>query len=381
MNNKNNIIKVALILASGIEYSLWPISNDKRPKQFSYFLGEGSLLQNTFDRLLKLYTLDEIFVTTASGYENFVIEQLPDLKRQNLIIEPFMNGSLSALMLANSIINKRLGDDTIITVFPSDHVIKNINNFISNIETAVNIVNENHNFLSIGIKPEKPLEKLGYIQIKIDNQNLNKKSDKIHSINTQEYFNQNNIYNILTFAEKPDLLSAERFIKTNEFYWNTGIYTVCSSTLLNLYRLIYTNEYNLFTSILEFVDKRNFDLQVNLLYRRLKPSSIENGLLEKINLVDTISFKLLIGEFDWVDLDNWEEVYLESKKDSKGNSIEGHITIYNSNNNLVRSKGLEIAILGAENLIVIENEGKLLIANRNSVNEVKELNKELKRKF
>lgn len=364
-------------------------------------MGEGSLLQNTFDRLLKLYNLDEIYVTTASGYENYVLEQLPDLKRQNLIIEPFMNGSLSALMLANSIINKRLGDETIITVFPSDHVIENINNFLTNIESALNFVNENQNFITLGIKPTKPLEKLGYIQIKIDQLKLDQiKLEKLNSDNLKSQKaelespkelnselenltieNKVPIYDIITFAEKPDLLSAKRFIKTNEFYWNTGIYSVSSVTLLKLYRQLYTNEYNLFANIQEYVDKRNFDLQVNLLYRRLKPSSIESGLLEKINLVENIAFKLIIGDFDWVDLDNWEEVYLESKKDSKGNSIEGHITILNSKNNLVRSKGLEIAILGAENLIVIENEGKLLIANRNSVNEVKELYKELKRKF
>lgn len=402
--NLNN--NVAVILAGGGDANLWPISNGNKPKQFNHFVGEGTLIQNTIDRLLTHYDISQIYVTTTSGFENYIYEQLPDLKKSNLIVEPFINGSLSSVMLATSIILKRLGKSTVITFYPTDHIIENLGEFFHSVDISVLFAKFNNSFSVIGIEPDYPYQKLGYIQYKnlkkdivnIDLSGLlnqNELQVDLSSDNTNNSSNPNNaekletedlslINEVVTFAEKPDKESAKRFIESGDFLWNTGIVSVRADVLFQEYRQYYPYEFQYFEKILEHVDKKNFDLQISLLYRRLKPLSLENGIFDKnTNLNNNIDHntKLYVikSNFKWLDVDSWSEVYEESKKDPKGNVISGNIINIKSTNNLVLSKNLQIALIGIENVVVIESEGSLLICNKNDTNLVNEALIELKR--
>jgi mannose-1-phosphate guanylyltransferase len=378
---ENNSQKVALILAGGSDMNLWPISNDNKPKQFSHFLGEGTLLQNTYDRLINLYENENIYISTIVGYEKYVLEQIPDLKKQNLILEPFLNGSLSALMLANSIISKRHGEDTNITIFPSDHLIISQIEFLSSLEKAINCANLMNGLVVLGIEPNAPLEKLGYIQYsKINSNSFNKKENLNENKILKQELIDLGLRKIITFAEKPDKESAKRFLLSGDFLWNTGIISIKSNILVDEFRNLFPYESNLFSNLMNYIDNRNFDLQVNLLYRRLKPMSIESGILEKKSTYSNKNLFTLKTDFDWLDLDNWAELYLESKKDPKGNVLNGSVISLNSKNSLVITENLNIAIIGLEDVVVVEHNGSLLICNRNQVQDVKEVYKEIKRK-
>jgi len=425
--NLNN--NVAVILAGGGDANLWPISNGNNPKQFNHFIGEGTLIQNTIERLLNHYDISQIYVTTTSGFENYIYEQLPNLNKSNLFVEPFINGSLSSIMLATSIILKRLGKSTVITFYPTDHIIENLGEFFHSVDISVLFAKFNNSFAVIGIEPDYPYQKLGYIQYKelktnkinidlkgyldkntdliltneidyknenvlsldylessdnLDNLEILESSDNLESLEILESDDLKFINEVITFAEKPDKESAKRFIDSGDFLWNTGIVSVRADVLFQEYRQYYPYEFQYFEKLLGHVDKKNFDLQISLLYRRLKPLSLENGIFDKNtnlnNNIDHITKLYAIkSDFKWLDVDSWSEVYEESKKDPRGNVFNGNIINIKSKNNLVFSKNLQIALIGIENVVVIENEGSLLICNKNDTNLVNEALLELKR--
>lgn len=412
--SKNINNNVAVILAGGGDSNLWPISNGNNPKQFNHFVGEGTLIQNTIERLLNHYDISQIYVTTTNGFENYIYEQLPDLKKSNLIIEPFVNGSLSSIILATSVILKRLGKSTVITFYPTDHIIENLGEFFHSVDISVLFAKFNNSFAVIGINPDYPYEKLGYIQYKkliknrinINQKEFNNKNSDLTLINETENNNEsiesinNNldidilesldteyleyINEVVTFAEKPDKESAKRFMNSGDFLWNTGIVSVRADVLFQEYRHYYPYEFQYFEKLLDYVDKKNFDLQISLLYRRLKPLSLENGIFDKnINLNNNIghNIKLYVvkSDFKWLDVDSWSEVYEESKKDPKGNVFNGNILNIKSKNNLVFSNNLQITLIGIENVVVVENDGSLLICNKNNTNLVNEASLEFKR--
>lgn len=347
--------KVAIILASGSDVNLWPLSNEVKPKQFSYFLGEGTLLQNTYERLLSLYEDREIYLVTSSGYEDYVFEQLPDIKKENVIIEPFVNGSLSALMLVNVVVSARKSENCVLNIYPADHIINDVTRFAELTEETINYVSSNNVIVALGAKPNKALDKLGYIQILENNAEGDSSFMPIH-----------------TFAEKPDIKAAKRFLKSGDFYWNTGIYSIKSGDLTKMFSSLYPNEFAYLFNLATYVDNRNFDLQTNLLYRRLKPLSIENDLFEKHKLVNSINFMMQKIDFQWLDLDNWDEVYSESKKDTKANVIEGRVISLNSERNLIKSENLTVVAIGVNDLVIVEKEGKLLICDKNSLGLIKD---------
>ncbi len=192
-------------MAGGIGKRFWPLSRQKRPKQFIDLLGVGStLIQQTFERMAKICPIENIFVVTSNMFRELTIKQLPDLSPENILAEPARRNTAPCIAYANQRI-KAMNPEATVIVTPSDHLIQKEERYIEVINEGLVYAKDKDILLTIGIQPNRPETNYGYIQIEDAKQ-------------TQ------GITKVKNFTEKPDSELARFFIESGEFYWNSGIY-------------------------------------------------------------------------------------------------------------------------------------------------------------
>jgi mannose-1-phosphate guanylyltransferase len=199
MNDNNYCV----IMGGGIGSRFWPFSRNNRPKQFLDFFGTGrSLLQMTFDRFRQVVPVSNILIVTNVIYKELILEQLPELKPEQVLLEPSRRNTAPCIAYAVNRIKATTNNANII-VAPSDHLILKENDFLDTIRTGIDFVANNNALLTLGIKPSRPETGYGYIQISEGETALRK---------------------VKTFTEKPNAELAQIFFETGEFYWNSGIF-------------------------------------------------------------------------------------------------------------------------------------------------------------
>lgn len=354
--------KIALIMAGGLAYRFWPRSTDKLPKQFIHLIGEGTLIQNTVMRLIPYFNIDEIYIITSEQYADVIENQLPLIPKENIILEPLSRNTSACIALAATLLSNKLDDDTIIMAFPSDHVIYNVREFHQSLDIAANIALETKGIVTIGITPSRPETAYGYIQFKNEPVGLDK------------YYEQGARY-CTTFAEKPDVATAKRFVDSGDFLWNSGIFIWRKGTFLESCRKYLPEHYNLFEQLKKHIGKASYFGAVDYIYKQLQSVSVDYAILEKADNVYVIA-----STFNWSDLGTWDELYRLSRKDGRNNFIEGDVITVNSSNCFVNSNGKLIAMVGVDNLIVVDSDDAMLICRRNHSEDVKEIVDYLKRK-
>jgi len=256
----------AIIMAGGEGIRFSPLSTPDDPKQFLNFVGSGSLLQQTFKRLLELIPANKVFVSTNVRYISKVAKQLPELPTENIIAEPLKKNTAPALIFSTSLIEKRLGKCTIISM-PSDHFIRDDIGFTKILRKAVEVAGRGY-IVTLGMKPDRPSVDYGYIL-------PNTKKDGFSTVKT--------------FHEKPDAATAQKYIEEG-CLWNGGIFVWRSDVL--------KNEVGLHAK--ELLPKKApiFDY-----FESTRSISIDHALLEKSKNVATIE-----ADIGWSDIGTWESV-------------------------------------------------------------------------
>ena len=209
MNQENN--NYCVILAGGRGRRLWPCSRSKCPKQFLDFFSTGrTLLQATFDRMRKLIPLDHIYISTNHEYAHYVLEQLPELPRENVLSEPIHRNTAPSVAWATYRIRRKCENARMIIV-PSDQTVFKEDVFLKNVSEGLQMVATGDYVLTLGVRPTRPEPGYGYLQ-------------------QGEHVNAE-MYRVKSFTEKPDREFAQLFMDSGEFYWNTGIYisTTCGT--------------------------------------------------------------------------------------------------------------------------------------------------------
>ena len=181
--------RVAVIMAGGLGVRIWPRSTEKTPKQFVHVAGEGTMIQNTYNRLRKLFDINDIYIITYESLKELLFDQLPELPQENAILEPFARNTAPCLALALTRLTQKYGKDTLLAAFPSDHEISNVPEFINSIETACDAASNLGGIVTIGIAPTRPEPSYGYVQVKDESDGLGKYYEKGVRVST-------------TFAEK-----------------------------------------------------------------------------------------------------------------------------------------------------------------------------------
>lgn len=345
-------------MAGGIGSRFWPLSTTNVPKQFLDILGVGkTLIQLTFERMKHICPAENIYIVTNAHYEKIVLEQLPELKAEQVLKEPMRRNTAPCIAYGNAVIKQRNPNANIL-VTPSDHLILNEKAFTNVINAGLNIVSE-HNFLiTIGIKPSRPDTGYGYIQ-------LGKQFDTVNSVIVNK---------VKTFTEKPAIEMAEVFLKSGDFFWNAGIFMWSLKSIDEAFNKYLPEVASLFNEELHDVHNAK---QLNAVYAKCPSISIDYGVMEKSNNV-----YVLQSDFGWSDLGTWGALYENTSKDNAENALIGHdIMMYNSQNCMISIPAEKIAIIeGLNDYIVIDSGDKLLICRRSEEQRIRQFVNDLKMK-
>ena len=332
-----------VILAGGKGRRLWPCSREKQPKQFLDFFGTGrTLLQQTFDRMAKIIPAEQILVCTNQEYRHYVEEQLPQLPPDNILAEPIHRNTAPSVAWACFRVLRTAGDGNLVVV-PSDQAIFDEEKFKANILKGLDFVDQGNRLLAMGIAPTRPETGYGYIQ-------MGDSSD------------EEGLFKVKSFTEKPEEEFATLFMNSGEFLWNTGIFLSRVRFLLQSLRrslpsvllpLEKSNQSLTLEKELSFV-KENFSRYPNL--------PIDYAVLEKAD-----SGYVMKCDFGWADMGTWLSIY-EARSDGNGNNVvlDSKVIMDDCRDNIVKIPQGKIAILnGLDGYVVAEKDIVLLICKKN----------------
>lgn len=348
--------RIAFILAGGSDLKFWPRSLKNIPKQFVHLYDNTTLFQKTLTGIRKQFADEDIWIIVNKDYKDLVVEQAPDFEEKQIICEPLSRHTAAAIAFTLSILSDKYPDDTVISIFPSDHFIRNYGEFYSAIEQASFAAFELEGIITIGIQPTRPETQYGYIQY--DNENLTF-PNRFYELGLRKSVN---------FAEKPDKFTAQRFVNSGDFAWNSGILIVRIDVLRKAFERFLNYHFKQFNSLKKYRDKKNFEEKATNIYKTLNKMSIDYGILENADNV-----YVLKATFDWTDLSNWDEIFRVQHKDARDNVILGNVITLNTKNSMLISDEKPIGAVGIEDIIVINTEKALLICKRGESDDVGEL--------
>jgi mannose-1-phosphate guanylyltransferase len=340
-------------MAGGVGSRFWPLSRQGRPKQFLDILGTGrTLIQQTFDRFTTIVPLENFLVVTSVRYRDLVKEQLPQLKEEQVLLEPLRRNTAPCVAYAIHKI-KLCNPNANLIIAPSDHLIIKEEEFIRQIRKGLDFIGHNDALLTLGIKPSRPETGYGYIQVK----------DKVN------YNHHDNLYKVKTFTEKPDIEMAKVFIDSGEFFWNSGIFLWSLSSIMNAFDLYLHDISSLFMKGEKLYNTEDEVHFINKTYSECKGISIDYGILEKARNVF-----VLTADFGWSDLGTWGSLYENKQKDLQGNVINGeNVLIYDTCNCIINITEEKVAVLhGLDGYIIAESDDTLMICRKEDEQQIKQ---------
>lgn len=333
-------------MAGGQGSRFWPLSRVDKPKQFLDIFGTGkTLLQQTFQRFMGICPVENIYIVTNKNYREIVMEQIPQLNPDNILLEPLRRNTAPCIAYANYKIAAKNKNANVV-VAPSDHLILNENEFTRIIQKALEYTSKNKALLTLGIKPSRPETGYGYIQIN----------------NTEKASMEDlGVTKVKTFTEKPEYDMARIFFESGEFYWNSGIFVWQLESIMEAFDLYLPDISELFQRGSEQLESTNETEFIDKTYSECRNISIDYGIIEKAKNV-----YVLCADFGWSDLGTWGSLYENSQKDDKQNAIiSGDVLSYDTTNCIVNLPEGKLAVIqGLNDYIVVESNGVLLICTR-----------------
>ncbi len=353
--DKNNY---CVIMAGGVGSRFWPLSKKQQPKQFLDILGTGkTLIQLTFERFASICPVENFFVVTNAKYKDLVLQQLPKIKEDQVLLEPLRRNTAPCIAYANFKIQKRNPEASIV-VTPADHLILNETKFLDVLIKGIEFVEEGHQLLTLGIQPSRPETGYGYIQV----------SNKAVS-------NYSDIYPVKTFTEKPHLDLAKIFHESGEFYWNSGIFVWKLKDIQEAFKLYLPDVKALFEDGIDILDTTSEQEFIDKIYPECQNISIDYGILEKSENVF-----VYCSEFGWSDLGTWGSLYEHSSKDNNENAVQGeNVMMYESKDCLVNVPDDKLVVVqGLKDYIVVETDKTLLICRKRDEQELRKIVNDVK---
>ena len=343
----------ALILAGGSGTRFWPLSRNARPKQLLNLFGDTTLLNQTITRLEGLIQRENILILTNTLQEKAVLEIASELPAENIFAEPAKRDTAPAVALGIALIAARNPDATMM-VLPSDQLITDIAAYQSVMSDALTAAANNEALVTIGIKPTWACPSFGYIE-----------RGELASIDGPALTNEP--FEVTRFREKPNPELAETFLRQGHFAWNAGMFIWSVSTVI---RELTTHTPELATFIQEISQSSDIKQTVGEKFPHLTPISIDYALMEKATRVLNIE-----ATFDWDDVGSWISIakYLDTQ--GENNQTNTKLAELDSENNIVFNarKNSKVALLGVDDLIVVQTDDALLIANRHQADAIKNL--------
>lgn len=352
--NKNNYVA---IIAGGIGSRFWPKSRVGYPKQFLDILNTGkTLIQSTVERFENFVPKEHIYIVTSSDYTDIVMEQLPQLPKENIVSEPSRKNTAPCIAYISFKIQKEDPEATLL-VAPADHLILNNAAFEATCAKAINFVEQNDALVTLGIQPTYPNTGYGYIQFETDNA-------------------ERDIYKVKTFTEKPNIDLAKTFLLSGDFLWNAGIFIWKIKTIIREFETHQPEMFEIFSAAKEKMNTGEEKEAIEKIYPLCSSISIDYAIMEKADNVYVIP-----SSFGWSDLGTWASAYDNLEKDYLGNAMAGDkVMIIDSTQCMISAPHNKLLVLqGLNDFIVVDTEDVLLICKKEKEQEIKEYVAEVKR--
>lgn len=346
-----------IIMAGGVGSRFWPMSTQRTPKQFLDVLGVGkSLIRQTFERHAKITPVENILVVTNESYRDLVKKHIPELSDHQILGEPTGKNTAPCVAYAAEKIHKRNPKASMV-VAPSDHIIHNEDDFIQVVSDALSYVSDKEILVTLGIQPTRPDTGYGYIHFDPNG-------------------NSNGFSKVKSFTEKPILSLAKEFIASGDYLWNAGIFVWSVESIRKAFSSSLPKLAEQFASCSASLDTTDEKEAIEKVYNECQSISIDYGVMEKARNVEVYP-----APFDWSDIGTWNALYDILDKDENGNVVKSkNILLRNTHGSFIQLSDQKfVAINGLTDLIIVESDESILIANRNDEQAVKEIVNALKK--
>ena len=339
-------------MAGGIGSRLWPLSRKECPKQFVDILGVGkTFIQMTYERFARFIPVENFLVVTGEMYKELALEQLPMLSEKQILTEPCRRNTAPCVAYAMYKL-RSMNPDAVAVITPSDQYIGNVDGFEDMMLKNLRFAAAGDALLTVGVTPSFPATGYGYIQTRENG--------------------GGGISNVMCFREKPDLMTATRYLSQGDFYWNSGMFIWSVSAITKAFERYLPEVADLFESISPVYGDENEQVTVNAAYEKSPNISIDYGVMEKAENV----FVYCSSDLAWSDVGSWGALYTLSDHDTNGNAVgEGRVFCQDSRNLLVKelNPGKQVVIDGLEGYLIADTKDVLLICPNRDEGYVKSL--------
>lgn len=342
-----------VIMAGGVGSRFWPMSTAERPKQFIDVLGVGrSLLQLTFDRFEGICPSDNVWVVTNRNYKDLVKEQLPEIPEENILCEPCRRNTAPCIAYVSWRIKVKDRNADIV-VSPSDHIVTNGEEFRRVINQCLMFADETDFIITLGMKPTRPETGYGYIQADLSSSSPRNKE----------------IFRVDSFREKPDLDTAQKYIRNKSYFWNAGIFIWNVSTIVNAFRIYQPSMSKVFESLMDIYGTPQEQEEIDKHFPECESISVDYAIMEKAEEIFVCP-----ADFGWSDLGTWGSLLVHTKKDLYGNGVIGNnVSLFDSHDCIVHTRNKKkVIVQGLDGYIVAEEDDKLLICKLTEEQRIKQ---------
>jgi mannose-1-phosphate guanylyltransferase len=340
-------------MAGGVGSRFWPMSTEEHPKQFIDVLGCGrTLLQLTADRFESVCDKDKIWVVTNKKYIDIVKEQLPEIPVNNILCEPCRRNTAPCICYVSWRI-KAIDPKANVVVTPSDHIVTNPVEFRRVVSDCLKFTAETDSIVTLGMRPFRPETGYGYIQADLTSSSLRNKE----------------IYRVFSFREKPDLETAQQYVKKSNYFWNAGIFVWKVSTIVNAFRVYQPAMSKIFEQMLPIYGTDKEQDEIDRRFPECDSISVDYAIMEKAEEIFVCP-----SDFGWSDLGTWGSLLNLTSKDLYGNGCIGNnISLYETRNCVVHTtQEKRVVIQGLDGYIVAEKDNTLLICKMSDEQRIKQ---------
>lgn len=343
-------------MAGGKGTRLWPISRKEKPKQFQCLLSDKSLMQETFLRLRKKFEINDIYVSTNEEYLGEVEKGILELPKKNIIGEPMNRGSAASVALTLAHIAAD-NPEALVGFFPSDHMVKNPELFIEAIGKAEEFLKNNSEYIvSLAVEPTAPETGFGYIELGAP-------------LNEEKEFQ---IFKASRFVEKPDMATAQKYLDSGNYLWNTAMYIFRADAMIEKFKKYIPDSYNRLIKIKEAVGTEKYAEVLACEYPEMDKIDFAYSIVENDDKVATMPLALA-----WSDVGSWTALKDSLAGNGKEHFVKGEHVDFESENLLVYGSKKLITTIGVKDLIIVDSEDAILICDRNKSNMVSDVVKKL----
>ena len=340
----------AVILAGGGGTRLWPLSTQEKPKQFQCLTSDKTMLEETVERLDFLKP-EDIYIAINEDHLAFTQELCPQISRKNIIIEPALRDTASCIGFAAGIIEKRHPGEVMCVIY-ADHLIKNKKEFQEKLEEAAEIAKKEETLNIVEVTAKEPNTNYGYVKIK------NELSP--------------NVFELDSFKEKPDIETAEEFIKSGDYLWNTGMYVWKAKTLLSHYEKLQPEAHSKILMMMEAYDtEMEMDI-IREIYPTLEKTSIDYAIMEKVDPKEVRIIKA--NDLGWSDIGNWEAIWEELTTTPEETIKRGSVEMLDCKGCLIYGDTkTPVKAIGLEDVVIINTKDGLIVCKKDQSKRIKDL--------